>query len=200
MQARARPVRASAFAARRRITVKVKDMAVNTSPLRDAPPPPPRPPTADAAAQTAPVVLVPPPPPPPPPPPGPPLPPAEDVSMDLDDGPAGAAAAPAAAPPAVAPAGGAALAEALGLAAVPATQETAAKLHANAVGLKRAADRMGVRAHLSIFHISYVIRGPWACVGLALALWGRRQATACDALCCVSGSCLHPPRRHNPRV
>ena len=167
-------------------------MAVNTSPLRDAPPPPRRPPTADAAAQTAPVVLVPPPPPPPPPPPGPPPPPADDVSMDLADGPTGvqAAAALPAAPPAAAPAApaggahGAALAEALGLAAVPATQETAAKLHANAVGLKRAADRMGVRARFLFFPPFLAFSGggkssgPASGRGLRCALLCERQLPA----------------------
>lgn len=60
-----------------------------------------------------------------------------------------AAAAPAAGPAAAAaPApsvAAAVLADALALTGVPATLENAAKLHANAVGLKRAADRMGVR-------------------------------------------------------
>ncbi|KAK9838126.1 hypothetical protein WJX81_002748 [Elliptochloris bilobata] len=127
-----------------RIMVKVRDVAVNTLP----------PPLADAGAQTAPVVVVPPPPPPPPPPPGlPPL--ADDVPMEIEEAPPApqlpraAAAATASGPPAAAAAAtpgaaaAAALADALRIAGVPATQENAAKLHANAVGLKRAADRMG---------------------------------------------------------
>ncbi len=64
--------------------VKVKDVAVNTSPVRDAPVH--RPQSASVGVQTAPVVLVPPPPPPPPPPAGPPPPlppppPPDDVNM-----------------------------------------------------------------------------------------------------------------------